>query len=113
MARERQDWNDKPFQLHPVGVGPLTIPVIPNAESLKDAAEKAFVALPESCAKRCALTVTWPHCYLGYMVVSQNKGTPIYNPYLGDPQNGTPDLRKPHIRRLSTGTESHEPPHKP
>ena len=35
-----------------------------------------------------------------YMVVSQNKGSPIwtpiyYSPYYGDTQNGTPNFRKP------------------
>ena len=38
--------------------------------------------------------------YRGYMVVSQNRGTPIwtqiyYSPYLWDPQNGTPNSGKP------------------
>ena len=37
------------------------------------------------------------------MVVSINRETPIYtpkyyNPYNGDPPNGTPNFRKPHIQ---------------
>eukprot|EP00439_Symbiodinium_sp_Y106_P073158 s117_g13.t1 len=54
-----RDWNDKPFELHPQGVGALTIPVIPGPEILKEAIEKAFVALPETCATRCALTANF------------------------------------------------------
>ena len=58
MAAER-DWNEKPFELHPHGVGLLRIPVIPPAEVLKEAAQKAFVALPEGCARSCALAANF------------------------------------------------------
>ncbi|CAJ1342608.1 unnamed protein product [Effrenium voratum] len=49
------DWNDKPFDVHPEGVGLVKVPVIPAADSLKFATEQAFVALPGACARRCML----------------------------------------------------------
>ena len=44
------------------------------------------------------------------MVVSQNKGTPIwtpkyYSPYYGDPQNGTPNFGKPPYLKRSVYQE--------
>ena len=54
----------------------------------------------------------WLNTHSKDVVVSQNKGTPIYapiyySPYCRDPQNGTPNFEKPPLEILRAEKSAH------